>query len=255
MPGLFGVLLHVQAHSATAYQAVLDRKRPARDDLSDPDLDDERAAMPFHRRNRQQPPALPRTSQTQGRAAIPLPRQKLSPAFVALTARMTVPQILIGFGAAILIPYMNVFYKVRFNISDSDLGLLFSLSSLLIGIGSIMAPWLSSRLGGKVRAVVVTQFGSLVFLLMTGFAPFLWLSSAGYLLRTAPDEHVFAFVLRLLHGAHPRTPAGIGQQHPEPVVEHRLGGGAFYLRYRTATLWLHIRCSSPLPSCISWRLQ
>jgi MFS family permease len=55
----------------------------------------------------------------------------------------------------------------------------------LIGIGSILAPWLSTRLGGKVRAVVVTQFGSLVFLLMTGFAPFLWLSSLGYLVRTA----------------------------------------------------------------------
>ena len=79
---------------------------------------------------------------------------------------------------------MNVFYKVRFSISDADLGLLYSLSDLLIGIGSLMAPWLASRLGGKVRAVAVTQLGSLVFLLVTGFAPFLWLSSAGYLLRT-----------------------------------------------------------------------
>ena len=36
--------------------------------------------------------------------------------------KMAAPQILVGFGAAILIPYMNVFFKVRFQISDSLLG-------------------------------------------------------------------------------------------------------------------------------------
>ena len=80
---------------------------------------------------------------------------------------------------------MNVFFKDRFNITDSLLGLLFSFSSLLIGIGSIVAPRLSNRLGGKVRAVVATQSASLAFLLLAGFAPVLWLSSIGFLLRTA----------------------------------------------------------------------
>ena len=98
---------------------------------------------------------------------------------------MTGPQIVIGFGAAILIPYMNVFFKDRFSISDSHLGVLFSFSSLLIGIGSIVAPRLSTRLGGKVRAIVATQSASLAFLLLAGFAPVLWLSSIGFLLRTA----------------------------------------------------------------------
>ena len=98
---------------------------------------------------------------------------------------MTAPQILIGFGAAILIPYMNVFFQDRFNITDSLLGLLFSLSSLLIGIGSIVAARLSMHLGGKVRAVVATQSVSLGFLLLMGFSPTLWLSSIGYLMRSA----------------------------------------------------------------------
>jgi SET family sugar efflux transporter-like MFS transporter len=79
---------------------------------------------------------------------------------------------------------LNVFYKVRFNIGDSLLGLLFGLGSLFIGIACFIGPWLSTRLGGKIRAVVASQSGSLVFLLMTGFAPFLWLSSIGYLLRS-----------------------------------------------------------------------
>jgi len=184
LPAYFGVLLNVQAQSATAYQAVLIvsillgltslipiwmMKEPAALSSTDtPQVSTVRTSL--------QPEEVATASPS---------GKKLSPALISLTAKMTVPQILIGFGAAILIPYMNVFFKFRYDISDSDLGILFSISSLLIGIGSIMAPWLSTRMGGKVRAVVVTQFGSLVFLLMTGFAPFLWLSSIGYLLRTA----------------------------------------------------------------------
>ncbi|MBI3739710.1 MAG: MFS transporter, partial [Chloroflexi bacterium] len=112
------------------------------------------------------------------------PSIKPSSGLTALTVKMALPNILIGFGAAILIPYMNVFFKDKFDISDALLGLLFSLSSLLIGVGSILAPRLSTRVGGKVKAVVVTQFGSLVFLLMIGFSPLLWLSSIAFLLRT-----------------------------------------------------------------------
>ena len=184
LPGIFGVLLNVQEHSAMAYQAVLVTSV----------LLGTTSIIPLGMMNEPpasssaevQDPSTPRRPLRTGEGGSNASsRGKLSSALVALTARMTVPQILIGLGAAILIPYMNVFFKDRFNISDSDLGIIFSLSSLLIGIGSILAPWLSTRLGSKVRAVVVTQSGSLVFLLMTGFAPFLWLSSIGYLLRTA----------------------------------------------------------------------
>ncbi len=139
---------------------------------------------------------------------------------------MTGPQLLIGFGAAILIPYMNVFFKDRFNIRDSLLGIALQPLSLLIAIASIVGPWFSTRLGGKVRAVVATQFGSLVFLLLTGFAPFLWLSSIGFLLRTALMNMSCAFVFRLLHGAHARSASGICEQRLEPFLEHRLGGGS-----------------------------
>lgn len=174
LPGIFGVLLHVPADNGSAYQAVLILSI----------LLGTTSLIPIWLMK--EPPSIASTDQPtpqpgKGTAS----HKKLSPALLALTAKMTGPQILIGFGAAILIPYMNVFYKDRFHISDSYLGFLFSISSLLIGIGSLLAPWLSTRLGGKVRAIVVTQSVSLVFLLMTGFAPFLWLSSIGLLMRTA----------------------------------------------------------------------
>ncbi len=184
LPALFGALLKVQEHSSTAYQAVLVTSVLLGTTSLIPVW--MMKEPPAHSsRNTLDPSTFRRSSRAEEVASNSSSGKKLSPALVALTAKMTVPQILIGFGAAILIPYMNVFFKDRFNISDSDLGILFSVSSLLIGIGSLLAPWLSTRLGGKVRAIVVTQSGSLIFLLMTGFSPFLWLSSIGFLLRTA----------------------------------------------------------------------
>jgi MFS family permease len=55
----------------------------------------------------------------------------------------------------------------------------------MIGVGTLIGPHLAARLGGKVRAITVTQSSSLVFLLLMGFAPTLWLSAIGYLMRTA----------------------------------------------------------------------
>ncbi len=179
LPGLFAVILNVQEHSATAYQAVLVASI----------LLGTTCLLPLwlmkepHSQASVEAADAPLSSPAQ--ASKPPAAKRLTPALMAMTARMTAPQIVIGFGAAILIPYMNVFLKDRFSISDSLLGILFSLSSLLIGVGSIVAPRLSTRLGGKVRAIVATQSVSLAFLLLAGFAPALWLSSIGYLLRTA----------------------------------------------------------------------
>jgi MFS family permease len=176
LPGLFGLLLNVSAHSAGAYRAVL---------VSSIVLGTT-AIVPMWLMEEPRDPRQTEGAAGSNRAGRASPTGRALPAgLLAATAKMTGPQVLIGFGAAILIPYLNVFFKDRFSISDSSLGILFSLSSLLIGIGSLLAPRLAAMLGTKIRAVVATQFGSLVFLLLIGFSPVLWLSSAAYLLRTA----------------------------------------------------------------------
>jgi MFS family permease len=179
LPAIFGQMLNVTADSSTAYQAVLVASI----------LLGATSLVPLWLM--QEPPGQDATQPTTGQAASSSPARgpeasrRISASLRSLTIRMTVPQVLIGFGAAILIPYMNVFLRDRFEIGNSSLGLLFSISSLLIGVGSIVAPRLSTRLGGKVHAIVATQSASLVFLLVAGFAPTLWLSSIGLLLRTA----------------------------------------------------------------------
>ena len=166
LPALFGTVLGVQATSATAYQAVL---------ISAVSLATV-AMIPMWLMRE------PETLQTApGPASAGAGR---SSDLVRATVKMATPNVLIGFGAAILIPYMNVFFKDQFVISDKLLGTMFSLSSLMIGVGSLIGPRLAVRLGGKVRAVTLTQFSSLVFLMVIGFSPFYWLAAIAFLMRT-----------------------------------------------------------------------
>ena len=173
LPAVFGGILHVGAASASAYQAVLIASV----------LLGTAALIPLFMMAEPRPSRATEARPTAIRSGPP--HNPPLPNLRVLTLKMTASQILIGFGAAILIPYMNVFFKFRFNISDSWLGVLFSLSSLMIGIGTFIGPHLATRLGGKVQAVVATQFSSLIFLLVMGFSPLFWLSAIGYLMRTA----------------------------------------------------------------------
>ena len=166
LPALFGTILHVEATSATAYQAVL---------ITAISLGATGLIPMWLMR---EPETRQITPEPVSVGAGP------SSGLTRTTLKMATPNILIGFGAAILIPYMNVFFKDQFMISDKLLGTMFSLSSLMIGIGSLVGPRLAIRLGGKVRAVAFTQFSSLVFLMLVGFSPFYWLAAIGFLMRT-----------------------------------------------------------------------
>jgi len=96
--------------------------------------------------------------------------------------RLLVPQLIIGLGAGLLIPYLNVFFKRRFAISDSLLGLTFAVSQLLMGLATLAAPMLAER-WGKIRTVVVTELASLPFLMVLGFVPVLPVAIGGFWLR------------------------------------------------------------------------
>jgi len=99
--------------------------------------------------------------------------------------KLAAPNILIGFGAATLIPYLNLFFKGKFLISDEQLGLLFSLSATLTGFATVVGPRLAENMGSKIKAVVVTQGGSLLFLLLMGFVPVYWIAGLAFLVRGA----------------------------------------------------------------------
>jgi MFS family permease len=91
--------------------------------------------------------------------------------------------LITGFGAAILIPYLNVFLRSKFDISDNLLGLIFSLAALMVFTGSMITPWLVRITHSRIIPTVVTQGTSILFLFTLGFSPYLWLAAVSLLLR------------------------------------------------------------------------
>jgi MFS family permease len=101
-----------------------------------------------------------------------------------LIVKLLLPNAIISFGAALLIPYMNVFFRERHHVPDGTLGLIFALSSVVTGVATLAAPLLANR-WGKVRSVALAQAASLPFLLTIGFAPWLPLAVGAFWLRGA----------------------------------------------------------------------
>ena len=101
-----------------------------------------------------------------------------------IVGKLILTQITVSLGAGLLMPFVNVFYKLRFEIPDHLLGSLFAASSLSMGLAVLIVPLLAERVG-KVRTVVLTQALSLPFLFLMGFSSIFSLSAAGYLVRTA----------------------------------------------------------------------
>lgn len=116
-------------------------------------------------------------------------RQPIKTVVRKLTARPIVRQlaiinVIMGFGAALLIPYLNVFLRGKFAIGDQLLGLIFSLSSMLVFLGSIATPWLVKITRSRIIPTVATQGASIIFLFTLGFSPVLWIAAVSLLLRT-----------------------------------------------------------------------
>ena len=101
-----------------------------------------------------------------------------------LAARIFIPNIVISTGAAILIPYMNLFFKETFPISDRTLGLIFAVSAVITGTATLASPVLADR-WGRIRALVLTQLASIPFLLTIGFSPVSWLAAIAFWVRAA----------------------------------------------------------------------
>jgi MFS family permease len=95
-----------------------------------------------------------------------------------------IAQLMIGFGAGLVIPYLNLYFADRFAASNSLIGLVISLGQGATAIAMIIGPMVVRKLG-EVRAVVVLQLLSLPFLLLTAYTQQFWLAALGFLFRQA----------------------------------------------------------------------
>jgi MFS family permease len=99
--------------------------------------------------------------------------------------KMVSSNLFIGLGAALMVPYFNLFFVETFGINKQVLGAIFSAASLFMGISMLASPWLARKLGSRIRAIVAAQGISLIFLLVNGFSPWFSLALVGFFGRGA----------------------------------------------------------------------
>jgi len=164
LPSIIAGVLHVGAESPTAYRGAL-LVGAALYSL---------ALLPLLRTKRE-PIAHEQTEPLRLREMFHPP---------GLLFRLFLPQVVIGLGAGALVPFLNVFFKVKFGVPDATLGVLFAFQSVLMAFATLIGPVLADR-WGKTKAVVGMQVLSVPFLGILGYMPTLSLSAVGFLCRAA----------------------------------------------------------------------
>ena len=94
-----------------------------------------------------------------GAAADPRERRKILP--------VVVNAFLIGMGAGLVIPFMNLYFKTRFDCSSDQIGSFFAVAQVTTACAMLIGPVIARRVG-KLRTAVGLQFSSLPFLVTLG---------------------------------------------------------------------------------------
>ncbi len=77
------------------------------------------------------------------------------------------PSLLIGLGAGLMQPFMNVYFRNVYLKPDAAIGIVFALGGLAMAAGQFIGPPMADRLG-KIRTVMLTQALSIPFLMTLG---------------------------------------------------------------------------------------
>jgi MFS family permease len=108
---------------------------------------------------------------------------------------------LIGSGAGLVIPFMNLYFQDRFGCGSAQIGTFFSVAQVFTAAASLAAPAIGQRFG-RLRAAVASQLLSLPFLLTLGSESHLPVAVAAFWLRAtfmqASTPLVQSFVMEVL---------------------------------------------------------
>ncbi len=101
-----------------------------------------------------------------------------------LLGRLTVPSFLVGMGAGLIIPFLNLYFRDRFGQDPRQIGWFYAVSQMLTMLGFLAGAPLARRLG-SVRAVVLTELLSIPFFLVLALTRNLALAVAAFWIRGA----------------------------------------------------------------------
>lgn len=154
LPRLFARLLHVGPESAPAYRGVI---------LTAAGIMALALLPALALRQPDRPGALHRA-----RASIRL----FSFSKPRLMFQLVLPRLLMALGAGLVFPFLNLFFKQRFAISDAVLGWIFGITDLTAAVVMLWGGDIADRLG-KARSAFFAPLLSVPGLIVMGFVPLL----------------------------------------------------------------------------------
>ncbi len=101
-----------------------------------------------------------------------------------LYLRLLIPQFFVGVGAGLIIPFLNLYFRDRFNQPPDKIGFFFFAVNTTMLMGILAGPILARKFG-MVKTIVSTEILSIPFMIILAFTYSLPLAFAAFLIRGA----------------------------------------------------------------------
>ncbi|WAH37194.1 MFS transporter [Alicyclobacillus dauci] len=199
------------------------------------------------------PPRSPKTSAHSFKLSGALSRFKAQKSQLWLITKFAIASTLIGFGAGLVIPYLNLYFAERFHMTKAGIGIVIGLAQAVTALAMFVGPAMAKRMG-PVKAAVSFQLASIPFLLTTAYANNALFASGAVIIRNAlmncanpiQDSIMMALVSEDLRGfavSAGQTLWSLGWAVMGPVsthIVHQFGSYNGYAIVFTATAILYL---------------
>jgi MFS family permease len=118
---------------------------------------------------------------------------------------ITFNAVMIGMGAGLVIPFMNLYFATRFHSTSGQIGVLFSIMQVSTAVASLLGPAIARRFG-KLRTATASEVLSLPFLVTLGAETHLAVAAGAFWIRGA-----------LMQAAAPLLQAFVMESLPSPL--------------------------------------
>jgi predicted MFS family arabinose efflux permease len=99
-----------------------------------------------------------------------------------LLLKLMTPAFLVGCGAGLIIPFLNLYFRDRFSLGTDAIGAVFAVSQGLTALGFAVGPVLARRFG-RIRTVVGAELASIPFFVALAFTHRLEVAVVAFWLR------------------------------------------------------------------------
>jgi predicted MFS family arabinose efflux permease len=96
--------------------------------------------------------------------------------------KISFSNFLIGLGAGLIIPFLNLYFRNRFGMTPAEIGTFYFCTVLMMFVGTLLGPVLARRFG-LIRTIVFSQLASIPFMLVLAYTYSLPLAFMAYVMR------------------------------------------------------------------------